>query len=217
MMVSTALAATSPTHVQAADKGATMIFRPYHYFETGCAAYVFGCGGMGKCAVVDAHEEDVDAYVDVRRGKGMRITHVFDTHVHADHRSGGRGGSPRRSARSTACIESADVAFPFEPLDDGQEIELGNTQVKVLHTPGHTPESICLRRHATCAAARSRGSCSRATRCSSARSAAPTCPATRARTPRELLRQHPRQAAHPAGRPRGLSRRTSRARCAARA
>src|SRR5690606_4464021 len=37
----------------------TMIFKPYYYFETGCAAYLFGCGGLGKCAVVDAHEEDV--------------------------------------------------------------------------------------------------------------------------------------------------------------
>ena len=37
-----------------------MIFKPYYYFETGCAAYLFGCGGLGKCAVVDAHEEDVD-------------------------------------------------------------------------------------------------------------------------------------------------------------
>jgi glyoxylase-like metal-dependent hydrolase (beta-lactamase superfamily II) len=36
------------------------------------------------------------------------------------------------------------VAFPFEPLRDGQELELGNTRVRVLHTPGHTPESICL-------------------------------------------------------------------------
>jgi hydroxyacylglutathione hydrolase len=40
-----------------------MIFKPYYYFETGCAAYLFGCGGLGVCAVVDAHEEDVDAYI----------------------------------------------------------------------------------------------------------------------------------------------------------
>ena len=38
-----------------------MIFKPYYYFETGCAAYLFGCGSLAKCAVVDAHEEDVDA------------------------------------------------------------------------------------------------------------------------------------------------------------
>lgn len=120
-----------------------MIFKPYHYFETGCAAYLFGCGGLGKCAVVDAHEEDVDAYIELARSKEMTITHVIDTHVHADHESGG----PALAAKVGApyCLhESADVAMSFEPLRDGQEIALGNTRITVLHTPGHTPESISL-------------------------------------------------------------------------
>jgi glyoxylase-like metal-dependent hydrolase (beta-lactamase superfamily II) len=73
----------------------------------------------------------------------MRITHVIDTHVHADHRSGGVALAKKVGA-SYCLHESADVAFPFEPLRDGQEVELGNTRVKVLHTPGHTPESVCL-------------------------------------------------------------------------
>ncbi len=120
-----------------------MIFKPYYYFETGCAAYLLGCGSLGKCAVVDAHVEDVAAYAAFAAAKGMRITHVIDTHVHADHCSGG----PMLAAKVGAayCLhESADVALPFEPLNDAQEIELGNTRLKVLHTPGHTPESICL-------------------------------------------------------------------------
>jgi glyoxylase-like metal-dependent hydrolase (beta-lactamase superfamily II) len=120
-----------------------MIFRPYYYFETGCAAYLLGCGSLGKCAVVDAHESDVDEYVAFAVSKGMRITHVIDTHVHADHRSG--GPALARKVSAPYCLqETADVALPFEPLHDGQEIELGNTRVKVLHTPGHTPESVCL-------------------------------------------------------------------------
>jgi glyoxylase-like metal-dependent hydrolase (beta-lactamase superfamily II) len=120
-----------------------MIFRPFYYFDTGCAAYVLGCGSLGKCAVVDPQERDVDAYVAFAASKGMRMTHVIDTHVHADHRSGG----PRLAAATGAsyCLHrSADVALPFEPLEDEQTIELGNTVVRVLHTPGHTPESICL-------------------------------------------------------------------------
>ncbi len=120
-----------------------MIFKPYYYFDTGCAAYLFGCGSLGKCAVVDAHEEDVDAYTEFAAAKGMRITHVVDTHVHADHRSGGRALAAKAGAQY--CLHAkADVAFAFEPLEDGQELELGNTRVRVLHTPGHTPESICL-------------------------------------------------------------------------
>jgi hydroxyacylglutathione hydrolase len=120
-----------------------VIFRPYHYFETGCAAYLFGCGSLGVCAVVDAHEEDIDAYASFAASKGMRIVYVIDTHVHADHRSGGRALAQKIGA--PYCLhESADVAFPFERLRDGQELDLGNTRVKVLHTPGHTPESVCL-------------------------------------------------------------------------
>jgi glyoxylase-like metal-dependent hydrolase (beta-lactamase superfamily II) len=120
-----------------------MIFKPYYYFQTGCAAYLFGCGTLGKCAVVDAHEEDVDAYIEFAASKGMKITHVIDTHIHADHESAG----PQLAARVGApyCLHaSADVDLKFEPLEDGQELELGNTRIEVLHTPGHTPESISL-------------------------------------------------------------------------
>ena len=120
-----------------------MILRPYYYYDRGCAAYVFGCGTLGQCAVVDARIDDVDAYASFANSKGMRITHVIDTHVHADHRSGGRELAKRTGA--AYCLhESADVVVPFTPLRDGQEIELGNTHVRVLHTPGHSPESICL-------------------------------------------------------------------------
>jgi glyoxylase-like metal-dependent hydrolase (beta-lactamase superfamily II) len=125
------------------ERSSNVIFKPYYYFETGCAGYLFGCGSLGKCAVVDAHDEDVDAYAEFARAKGMRITHVIDTHIHADHRSG--GAALAKKVGGAYCLhESADVAMPFEPLQDSQELELGNTRVKVLHTPGHTPESVCL-------------------------------------------------------------------------
>lgn len=120
-----------------------MIFKPFYYSTTGCAAYVFGCGSLGKCAVVDAHSTDIEAYAQFAAHNSMRITHVIDTHVHADHRSGG----PELAARVGAdyCLhQSADVDLLFSALADGDELELGNTRVKVLHTPGHTPESICL-------------------------------------------------------------------------
>ena len=120
-----------------------MIFKPYFAFETGCASYLLGCGSLGKCAVVDAQEHSVDDYGQFAASKGMRITHVIDTHVHADHVSGG----PALAAKVGAayCLhQKADVSLAFEPLHDGQEIELGNTRLKVLHTPGHSPESICL-------------------------------------------------------------------------
>lgn len=120
-----------------------MIFRPFFDFDHGCAAYLFGCGGLGACAVADAREDEIDAYIAFALAKGMRITHVIDTHVHADHRSGGPALAERVSA-SYCLHRSAAVSRPFTPLDDGQEIVLGNTRVRVLHTPGHTPESIVL-------------------------------------------------------------------------
>jgi hydroxyacylglutathione hydrolase len=120
-----------------------MIFRPYYYFETGCAAYLFGCGTLGKCAVVDAHEEDLDAYQAFAASKKMAITHVIDTHIHADHRSGGPALAKRIGAKY--CLyQSADVRLSFEPLHDQDVLDLGNTRIQVLHTPGHTPESVCL-------------------------------------------------------------------------
>ena len=73
----------------------------------------------------------------------MEIKYVIDTHLQADHLSGGRELAERTGA--LYCLhESADVVFDFDPLTDGQELDLGNVSVKVLHTPGHTPESICL-------------------------------------------------------------------------
>ncbi|HKA89595.1 MAG TPA: MBL fold metallo-hydrolase [Haliangiales bacterium] len=120
-----------------------MIFKPYYYFDTGCAAYLFGCGSLGKCAVVDPQERDVAAYEAFAAEKGMAITHVIDTHVHADHISGGPALARRTGARY--CLHaSARVDVPFSALVDGEEIQLGNTRVHVLHTPGHTPESVCL-------------------------------------------------------------------------
>jgi hydroxyacylglutathione hydrolase len=120
-----------------------VIFRPFFDFDRGCAAYLFGCGGLGACAVVDAREGEIDEYVAFARDKGMRITHVIDTHIHADHRSGGPALAERTGA--LYCLHrSASVRRPFTPLQDDEQIVLGNTRVRILHTPGHTPESIAL-------------------------------------------------------------------------
>ena len=68
---------------------------------------------------------------------------MIDTHIQADHLSGGQSLSKATGAQY--CLHnSADVSFSFTAITDGQELDLGNVTVKVLHTPGHTPESICL-------------------------------------------------------------------------
>jgi hydroxyacylglutathione hydrolase len=92
---------------------------------------------------VDPQANDVDAYIQFAKAKGMEIKYVVDTHVQADHVSGGRALAQLTGA--DYCLhESADVAFEVTPLTDHQELDLGNVSIRVLHTPGHTPESICL-------------------------------------------------------------------------
>ena len=88
-------------------------------------------------------QPEIEPYLEAARQKAMRITHIFETHVQADHVSGARRLAALSGAR-VFCHESADARFPHVNLKDGQEHELGNVRVTVLHTPGHTPDSICL-------------------------------------------------------------------------
>jgi glyoxylase-like metal-dependent hydrolase (beta-lactamase superfamily II) len=99
--------------------------------------------GHKASTVVDPHADDLDRYQAFAALKGTSITRVIDTHVQADHRSGGLELAARTGA--DYCLHaSAGVAFPFTPLADGQELACGNVVIRVLHTPGHTPESLCL-------------------------------------------------------------------------
>ena len=92
---------------------------------------------------MDPQAKDVDTYLEFAKAKGMEIKYVVDTHIQADHLSGGM--LLAQLTGSDYCLhQSADVAFPFTPLTDRQELDLGNVNIRVLHTPGHTPESICL-------------------------------------------------------------------------
>jgi hydroxyacylglutathione hydrolase len=106
------------------------------------SSYLFGCGSRHVACVVDPVAEP-QFYLDAASELGMRIGHVIDTHVHADHRSGGFALA-RQTGAAYRLHESAIVSMPFEPMREGEEIELGNTRVRVVHTPGHSPESVSL-------------------------------------------------------------------------
>jgi glyoxylase-like metal-dependent hydrolase (beta-lactamase superfamily II) len=108
----------------------------------GCASYLVGCEAEGVAAVIDP-DRDVSRYLEAAAARGLSITHVIETHLHADHVS----GSTDLAARTGATIYihlAADVGFPHTALEDGDTLQLGNVKVDVLHTPGHTPESISL-------------------------------------------------------------------------
>jgi hydroxyacylglutathione hydrolase len=119
-----------------------MILRQFLHSEPVAASYLFGCGGKAACAVVDP-VGDIAPYVEAARITGMRILFVIDTHVHADHKSSGRDLAAAAGA-DYVLFQGAEVSFPFRGVGDGEELELGNVAAKVLHTPGHTPEHICL-------------------------------------------------------------------------
>jgi glyoxylase-like metal-dependent hydrolase (beta-lactamase superfamily II) len=87
--------------------------------------------------------EQIEPYLRVSEETGMKIRYVIDTHVHADHVSGGR-----RLAEATGADyvlhDSAGARFKFRGVKDNEELDLGNVRIRVLHTPGHTPEHIAL-------------------------------------------------------------------------
>jgi hydroxyacylglutathione hydrolase len=115
-----------------------MILRPFLHDQTSCASYLFGCLSHSKLAVVDPHADLVDSYLDLASTIGAPIVAVFETHVQADHVSG-LPALVRRSGAAAYLPEAAGVAFEHLALADGDEIELGNTVVRALATPGHAP------------------------------------------------------------------------------
>jgi glyoxylase-like metal-dependent hydrolase (beta-lactamase superfamily II) len=119
-----------------------MILRQFLHTDPVAASYVFGCGGKAVGAVVDPLG-DMASYLHTAEQTGMRIRYVIDTHLHADHVSVGRELAKSAGAKYVLFAD-ANVNFPFHKVRDGDVLELGNVTIKVMHTPGHTPEHISL-------------------------------------------------------------------------
>src|SRR5262245_51249151 len=121
-----------------------MIFRQILRSESGCASYLIGCVRSGRAIVVDPLADlGAGLYALEAADRGLQIAYVIDTHIHADHRS-----AAQELARATGAQlmlpDGAATEYPFHPLRDGDAIGVGAVRLRVLHTPGHTPESICL-------------------------------------------------------------------------
>jgi hydroxyacylglutathione hydrolase len=87
--------------------------------------------------------DDPDLYIRVARENNLNIRYVIDTHLHADHVSGGRKLA-EISGAEYVLHESADTQYTFRHVCDGEMLDLGNVKIEALHTPGHTPEHISL-------------------------------------------------------------------------
>lgn len=119
-----------------------MYIQQYFIDGLGCASYLLGCEGAGVAAVVDPDRE-VEKYLESAAARGLTITHIIETHLHADHVS----GNTELAARTGAAIyvhEAANAEFEHKPLRGDDVITLGNVELRVRFTPGHTPESITL-------------------------------------------------------------------------
>jgi hydroxyacylglutathione hydrolase len=119
-----------------------MILRQFLHTDPVGISYLFGCCGKAAAAVVDP-VGDAESYLRAAESAGMRIHFVIDTHVHADHVSVGRALAEAGGAEYVLSA-AADVSFPFKAVGDGDVLPLGNVTATVMHTPGHTPEHICL-------------------------------------------------------------------------
>src|SRR4029079_8035474 len=108
-------------------------------------SYALGCESAGTVAIVDPRR-DVDVYREFVHQRGLRITHVLETHIHADFASGARELAERTGAELWLSAYDAgelyEVAFPHHPMHDAEALTLGNVRIEARHTPGHTPEHL---------------------------------------------------------------------------
>jgi glyoxylase-like metal-dependent hydrolase (beta-lactamase superfamily II)/rhodanese-related sulfurtransferase len=111
-----------------------LLFRQFVNEDLGCASYLVGDAETGAAVVVDP-AFDIEQYAE----EGVRVERVLETHTHADHLSG-HGRLALEQGLPVAIHELAAAEYDHDPLHDGDEIRVGSTTIRVLHTPGHRPE-----------------------------------------------------------------------------
>jgi len=115
----------------------------FEQFYLGCLAHAsYMLGYEGEAAVVDP-QRDVEIYLKAAAEQGLKIRHIFETHLHADFVSGHLELAKRTGARIYIGAQ-AGATFPHVALHDGSEVRFGKLRITALETPGHTPEGVCL-------------------------------------------------------------------------
>jgi hydroxyacylglutathione hydrolase len=115
----------------------------FEQFYLGCLAHAsYMLGSEGEAAVVDP-QRDVEIYLKAADEHGLKIRHIFETHLHADFVSGHLELAKRTGAKIYIGAQ-AGATFPHVALHDGSEVQFGKLRITALETPGHTPEGICL-------------------------------------------------------------------------
>lgn len=121
-----------------------MFFQHVYDKSLAQASYFIGCQKAGVAMVIDP-KRDVDTYLEIAKQNNMTITHIAETHIHADFLSGARELAALTGAKMYLSNEGGpdwQYQFQHEGVKDGDVIKMGNLSFEVIHTPGHTPESI---------------------------------------------------------------------------
>ncbi len=109
-----------------------------------CRSYLLGVEGQEEVTIIDPVLSHVERYCSLLRERGLRLSLVVDTHAHADHISAAAALKKTTGCRY-AMLAGSPVGCAEVPLSDGMQWSLpGGIPVRVLHTPGHTKDSICL-------------------------------------------------------------------------
>jgi hydroxyacylglutathione hydrolase len=119
-----------------------MIFTQFVDDALGCASYLVGDPGTGRAVVVDPAFA-IEQYLEEAERRGVRIVRTVETHTHADHLSG-HGRLALEHDVPVSIHPAAQAEYPHDPVEDGDEIALGDIVLRCIHTPGHRPEHCCL-------------------------------------------------------------------------
>src|SRR5579885_2151638 len=115
-----------------------MLFRQFVDDDLGCGSYLVGDPAVGEAVVVDPAFA-IEPYLEAAEQHGVRIVRVLETHTHADHLSG-HGRFALEHDVPVSIHAAADAEYAHDALADGDEIDVGNVRLRVVHTPGHRPE-----------------------------------------------------------------------------
>jgi hydroxyacylglutathione hydrolase len=118
-----------------------VVFRQLVDDDLGCASYLIGDEAAGEAVVVDPAYA-IEPYLEEAERSGVRIVRVLETHTHADHLSG-HGRFALEHGLPVTVHPLAEPEFPFDAVEDGDEVTVGDMMIRVLHTPGHRPEHCC--------------------------------------------------------------------------
>ena len=126
-----------------------MLFRQIFDEKLAQYAYLIGCQATGEAIVIDP-ERDIDRYIEMAEKEELKIIAVADTHIHADYLSGMREFAERGAKVYASDEGDADwkyewllgSTYDYQLLKDGDTFNVGNIELKAVHTPGHTPEHI---------------------------------------------------------------------------